>query len=194
MRERRVRHVEIARRSTNIMAAGVIALILLTAACGSEEPGDQGVAAPAGEREDEAADGDHSEPGFGQPAGAADADRVVSITADDDFTFDPAQVEVEVGETITFDVANIGKLPHDFTIGDAETQDVHDAEMAEMAEMAMESMTDVDDDANAITMEPGETKSMTWTFTEPGEILMGCHIPGHYAAGMQGTITIADPG
>lgn len=170
------------------MVAGIIALILLTAACGSDDPEDQGVAVPAGGQSDGGAGDDHSELSFGEPAEAPDADRVIAIDAIDDFTFDPDEVEVEVGETVTFKVTNIGMLPHDFTIGDADTQDAHDAEMAEMA------MGDMEDDANAITMEPGKTKSMTWTFTEPGEILIGCHIPGHYASGMQGSITISDPG
>ena len=85
-------------------------------------------------------------------------------------------------------MTNVGKLPHDFTIGDSDTQDDHEAEMAEMP---MDGMGV--DDVNAMTMDPGETKDMTWTFSEAGEILMGCHIPGHYAGGMRGTIRIVDP-
>lgn len=33
---------------------------------------------------------------------------------------------------------------------------------------------------------------MTWTFHEAGEIMMGCHVPGHYAARMRGMVTIND--
>lgn len=44
--------------------------------------------------------------------------------------------------------------------------------------------------ANAIRIEPGETAELTWTFTDPGTVLMGCHEPGHYDAGMRGTITV----
>jgi uncharacterized cupredoxin-like copper-binding protein len=31
---------------------------------------------------------------------------------------------------------------------------------------------------------------MTWHMTEGGEILFGCHQPGHYQAGMKGTVTV----
>jgi uncharacterized cupredoxin-like copper-binding protein len=44
---------------------------------------------------------------------------------------------------------------------------------------------------NAFSLEPGETKEMTWHLTEPGELIFGCHQTGHHAAGMLGTLTVA---
>jgi len=138
--------------------------------------------------EDEDAEEGHSEEfGFGDPMEAADASRVIEVKALDDFTFDPASIMIEAGETVTFRVENVGLLDHDFTLGDSETQDEHDAEMVEMAasgDMAMH------DDPNAFGLTSGEVKEMTWHFTETGEILFGCHTPGHYPAGMVGSITI----
>lgn len=173
--------------ATSVFAALLIAIALLAAACGSDEPD---TAAPVGGQTGNDTDG-HDEFSFGEPAEADDADRVIDIDAADSLSFDPNDIEVEVGETVTFRVTNVGKLPHDFTIGDSDTQDDHEAEMAEMAEMPMDGMGV--DDVNAMTMDPGETKDMTWTFSEAAEILMGCHIPGHYAGGMRGTIRIVDP-
>ena len=46
------------------------------------------------------------------------------------------------------------------------------------------------DQANNVTVASGETKELTWAFTEPGTVLIGCHQPGHYAAGMKGQITV----
>jgi uncharacterized cupredoxin-like copper-binding protein len=46
------------------------------------------------------------------------------------------------------------------------------------------------DEANAITLQPGETKTLEYTFEEAGELLAGCHEPGHYDAGMVATITV----
>ncbi len=129
-------------------------------------------------------DDDHGDFHFGAPADAADADRVIEITGGDDLKFDPAQVTIKVGEIITFRVYNPGVLPHDFTLGDEHVQDEHEAEMAEMGG-SMDHM-----DANAVLVPPGETVELTWEFTEAGTILMGCHQPGHYAAGMKGTIVI----
>lgn len=167
-------------RSRTTLVATIAAIAVLATACGSDEPD---IANPVPGAE---ADDDHGEFAFGEPAESDDADRVIEIDATDDFTFEPAEVEIAMGETVTFRIANVGNLPHDFTIGDAETQDEHEAEMADMP------MGDPDGhDANAVTIPAGETVEMTWTFTEAGTILMGCHIPGHYDAGMRGEITIS---
>lgn len=122
---------------------------------------------------------------FGRPAESRDADRQIQIDASDDFKFDPAVVDVESGEVITFTVNNIGELPHEFTLGPADLQAEHAQEMTEMGDMEM------DDDPNAISVGAGETDSLTWEFTEAGSLLFGCHIPGHYEAGMVGDVEVA---
>lgn len=132
-------------------------------------------------------DGDQGGFGFGKPADPAEASRTIEILAGDDFRFNPSEVTVTTGETVTFRIVNTGVLPHDFTIGDQATQDEHEAEMAGMAGMA--GMT-VPDAPNAMVVPAGETKELSWRFTETGTVLIGCHQPGHYAAGMKGEITI----
>jgi uncharacterized cupredoxin-like copper-binding protein len=129
----------------------------------------------------------HADGGFawGVPAGAGEADRVIEIEMLDELRFAPAALDVSVGETVTFRVTNTGQLPHDFTLGDEETQTEHDAEMAG----GMDGMGH--DEPNTLTLEAGESGELTWRFTEPGRILFGCHIPGHYDAGMVGTLTIS---
>lgn len=42
-----------------------------------------------------------------------------------------------------------------------------------------------------ISIAPGETVITTVTFPPQGSLLFGCHLPGHFAYGMRGTITIA---
>lgn len=135
-----------------------------------------------------ASEDDPAEDGFawGAPAEAGDSDRVVEITMLDELRFDPAAVEVAVGETVTFSVTNAGQLPHDFTLGDEQTQTKHEAEMAE-------SMDGVGhDEPNVLTLEAGASGELTWRFTEPARLLFGCHIPGHYDAGMVGTLTVSE--
>lgn len=127
---------------------------------------------------------DRSEFAFGEPADAASADRVIEVSATDDFRFDPASIEVSAGETVTFRVTNTGAIPHDFTLGDEATQQDHAEEMEEMAGMSMP------DETNAMVLAPGETKELTWHFTQPGSLMIGCHQTGHYAAGMIGQITV----
>lgn len=121
---------------------------------------------------------------FGEPADPGDADRTIEILASDDFRFDPDELTLNVGEVITFRVVNNGQIAHDFTLGDAATQDEHEEAMTEMGGMAMP------DEPNAIVVAAGETKDLTWRFTEAGTVLIGCHQPGHYAAGMKGEITV----
>jgi len=164
----------------------ILALALVVAACSSDGGDGAGDTTTMAEGMDMEADADHeSEYEFGDPMEASDASRVIEITANDDFTFSPPSVGVEEGETVTFRVTNAGVIPHDFTLGDSDMQDEHEAEMAEMSgDMAMH------DEPNAFVLAPGETKDMTWHMTESGQILFGCHQSGHYAAGMKGTITI----
>ena len=45
----------------------------------------------------------------------------------------------------------------------------------------------------ALTVPPGQTRRLTWTFDEPGIVLYGCHVLGHWAAGMKGTIVVLSP-
>jgi len=149
----------------------ILVVALTAAACGQD----------AGQTAPEPATG--TEFPFGSPAEVSDADRVVEIQTTDELTFEPADITVAPGETVTFRLTNNGALVHDFTLGDQATQDEHEAEMAEMGGMAH-------DEPNVATIPAGETVELTWTFGEDGSVLVGCHQPGHYAAGMKGRITV----
>ena len=113
--------------------------------------------------------------------------RTIALTATDQFRFVPDRIEVQVGETVAFEVTNSGVLPHEFVIGDVGVQAEHETEMAAHAGMAA-----MHDKPFAITVPAGKTARLTHTFGEPGTLLYGCHIPGHYAAGMVGTIVVGD--
>ena len=120
---------------------------------------------------------------FGSPADAADADPIIEIQTTDALRFEPADVTVAAGETVTFRLSNNGSVVHDFTLGDQAAQDEHEAEMSEMDGMAH-------NEPNVATIPPGETVELTWTFDGESQVLVGCHQPGHYAAGMTGQITV----
>lgn len=152
-----------------VLAAG---LSLVVSACGGTGTGPTSTIG-----------GSESDYSFGSPAELADADRTIEIATVDSFSFEPAELTVTAGETVTFRVVNDGSLVHDFTLGDQAAQDEHEAEMAEMEGMAH-------DQPNVVTIPAGETMELTWTFTDAGMILIGCHQPGHYARGMKGQITV----
>ncbi len=123
---------------------------------------------------------------FGQPADGAEADRTIQVEADDSLSFDPEIIDVAAGEVVTFSVANVGDLPHEFTLGPADVQREHEEEMAAMGDMEMHG------DANALAIPAGETRELTWRFSEPGTIMFGCHVQGHYDAGMVGEIEVTE--
>lgn len=136
---------------------------------------------------------DSDAPNFGEPADPGSADRVIGIEVDDDLGFDPDMLEVQAGEVVTFSITNAGETQHDFTLGPEEVQEAHEAEMADMDEMDEEG-SGHGGDPNAISIPAGETAELTWRFTEPGAVLMGCHVPGHWDAGMRGEIDVVEPG
>ena len=120
---------------------------------------------------------------FGAPGNPGQAGRVIEIRATDAFTFEPAAITVAVGETVTFRLINDGVLLHDFTLGDEMLQRMHEKEMMGSGAMAHRG-------PNVALLPAGKTVELTWTFSQPGEVLIGCHQPGHYAAGMKGVITV----
>lgn len=161
-------------KSTTRLAVVLVSASFLLLACGGEGSSTAG----------ETTNSNQAEFVFGEPADPANADRDFEIATTDDLAFIPADLTVTAGETITFRIVNEGTVAHDFTLGDETTQERHEREMAEMG---MEH-----DQPNVVTVAAGETKELTWTFVQPGIVLVGCHQPGHYDAGMKGLITVEE--
>ena len=109
--------------------------------------------------------------------------REVRVTMTDELRFEPDAMTVSAGETVRFIVYNTGASDHEFLIGDEAAQ----------AEFAAE-MADGHDDTHVgeagIALGPGETGEFTYAFDELGELLIGCHEPGHYDGGMVARITV----
>jgi uncharacterized cupredoxin-like copper-binding protein len=124
----------------------------------------------------------HGDSAAGRPGNAKKIRRTIKIAALD-IKYDKPEIKVKAGETIKFVLTNAGKLRHEFMIGDAEEQREHVEMMKQMPDM-------VHADANMITVEPGETKSLVWQFTKTGAVEIACHIPGHYEAGMKSKVTV----
>lgn len=122
--------------------------------------------------------------GVGGPAEASDAARTVEITTLDTMAFEPDSIDVAAGETVTFVVTNSGQAVHEFTLGDAAMQQEHADEMGHMPGGMAHDLP------NSITLQPGETKSLTWRFGDAGSLEYACHEPGHYGAGMRGRISV----
>ncbi len=103
-----------------------------------------------------------------------------------DIKFDTPSVDAKVGETVRFVFHNQGKLTHEAVIGDRAAQDAHEQLMASMAPGM--TMTDT---ADAVSVPAGKTGELTYAFKTTGQLFIGCHQPGHYAAGMRIIINVS---
>lgn len=116
-------------------------------------------------------------------AGDAKDARTIEIRMSDDMRFRPDRVEVKEGETIRFVVANGGKLLHEMVIGTAQELQEHAALMKKFPKM--------EHDEPYMTHVKGRRKgAIVWNFNRPGTFQFACLIPGHFEAGMVGTIVV----
>lgn len=120
---------------------------------------------------------------IGEPGKAADAKRTVKVEMLDTMRFNPQSISVKQGETIKFIVKNSGKIKHEMVLGT-------EKELKEHAEVMKKNPEMEHDDANQITVQPGKSGEIIWQFTKTGKINFACLQPGHYDAGMAGTVTV----
>jgi uncharacterized cupredoxin-like copper-binding protein len=117
----------------------------------------------------------------------------VRVVMNDRFRYRPDAIMVWAGHRVTFAVTNTGKIAHEFTLGDRATQLDHERQMQLMPAMGGHVHTHGAAGGGTLTVPPGQTRRLSWTFDEPGLVLYGCHVLGHWAAGMKGTIVVLAP-
>ncbi len=127
-------------------------------------------------------DDDHAM-AYGTPGEAAQVSRTIEVQAADNMRYTPSAISVRRGETVKFVVKNTGKLPHEFVLGDAQTLKEHAEVMRRYPDMEHE-------DPNMAKVAPGGTGTLIWKFTRAGTVDFACLIPGHYEAGMKGSIRV----
>ena len=119
----------------------------------------------------------------GAPASKQSIDRTIEVELRD-IAFEPTRIEVSPGETVRFKLRNVGQMRHEFVLGDAEEQREHARQMRQSGHEGMH------DHGNGVSLASGESGELIWQFGEPGTLEFACHEPGHYEAGMRGTIRI----
>jgi uncharacterized cupredoxin-like copper-binding protein len=112
---------------------------------------------------------------------AAPAASTRTITIDIEHSaFDPKNIAVERGTVVVFVIKNTDPIAHEFILGDKTVQDLH------------ETGTEAHHGTKPgeVSVAAGETETTTYEFTEAGELIFGCHLPGHYDYGMRGTVEV----
>lgn len=96
-----------------------------------------------------------------------------------EFHIESSLTEFQVGVPYHFVVTNAGTVTHEFLIapsmGDMTMEELDAVRLGEISE----------DDLPA-----GATATLDLTFTEPAQLELSCHVPGHYEDGMKLPITI----
>ena len=87
-------------------------------------------------------------------------------------------VEARAGQPIEVTLVNTDPIDHEWLVGDAAFHERH------------RTGTETQHGArpNEVSLAPGETKTTTVVFDQPGDYLFICHLPGHEAYGMTGLI------
>ena len=113
-------------------------------------------------------------------AGANETPARIALTIEHS-RFDLSELTVERGTTVTFVVRNRDPIDHELIIGDRTVQRRHEVgrDKHHHGEVPGE-----------ISVPAGEVRTTTYTFSEPGTTLFGCHLPAHYAYGMRGVIHV----
>ncbi|MGQ0680716.1 MAG: plastocyanin/azurin family copper-binding protein [Actinomycetota bacterium] len=84
------------------------------------------------------------------------------------------------GDTVTFKLVNDDPIDHEFILGDEAVQQRHE----DGTEMMHDQIP------TEVSLPAGQTVTTTITFGEAGSMILGCHLPGHYAFGMRTTLEV----
>lgn len=109
----------------------------------------------------------------GTPIAAGEVDVTLS-----DYRLIASESTLKVGQEYTFQISNEGIMIHELVVEKAGAKD-------EPLEINGEEV-EVED------IQPGDTVTLTMTFTEAGSYQLSCHIDGHFAAGMVFNLVVED--
>jgi uncharacterized cupredoxin-like copper-binding protein len=120
---------------------------------------------------------------FGIAGDPARVTRTIDMRMTDQMRFEPAALKVKQGDTIRFRHANVGKVMHEMVIGSRADLEEHAALMRKFPNMEH-------DEPHMVHVAPGKRGDLVWQFNRVGEFEFACLIPGHFEAGMRGTINV----
>ncbi len=110
---------------------------------------------------------------------APNPERVIRVDIENS-AFRPAHLDFEQGETVRLVVKNHDPIDHELIVGDDSVQSLHERGTEEHH----------GDKPGEVSVPAGETAETTYTFEREGDLVFGCHLPGHFDFGMRGTISV----
>jgi uncharacterized cupredoxin-like copper-binding protein len=117
--------------------------------------------------------------------------RSIAVNMDDQMRFTPSQIDVQAGETIRFVVTNSGRTAHEMVLGSDEAIREHAEAMKQAAAQGQAQGGEHNHGtAAAISVAAGKTGELVVTFAQATRLQMACLVPGHYEAGMRGTLEV----
>jgi uncharacterized cupredoxin-like copper-binding protein len=128
-------------------------------------------------------DGDKEGEDFGQPGNPLEINRTVKIEMRDSMRFSPDKLKVKKGDTVLFVIHNAGALKHELVLGTDKELKAHNEFMKQNPDMEH-------DDDSMVSVAPGDTAEIIWKFSRSGAVSFACLQPGHYAAGMKGSVSV----
>lgn len=109
--------------------------------------------------------------------------RTVDVHGDDSMRYTPDRIAVKRGETVRIRVHNDGRAQHEVVLGTRTELEEHAALMRKFPNMEH-------DEPYMAHVPPGEMRQMIWKFNRRGEFDFACLMPGHFEAGMRGSIVV----
>lgn len=95
--------------------------------------------------------------------------------------FEPSGVRVPLGVPITVTLVNDDPIGHEWIVGPPDVHAVH----------RVGTEPEHEGRPNEVSVPPYATRTTTVIFDQPGAYAFICHLPGHEAYGMTGTLTVA---
>ena len=128
-------------------------------------------------------DGHQMAAAIGKPGSPAKVSRTIEIDMTDAMRFTPGEIQVKAGETVRFKVTNSGKIRHEMVLGT-------EADLNGHYQMMLKDPGMRHDEPNSVSLEAGKSGEIVWQFSKAGRVAFACLEPGHYPAGMKGTVSV----
>jgi len=120
---------------------------------------------------------------WGIAAAPGEEKRRIDIRMGDDMRFTPTHIDVNEGETVRLRITNRGRILHELVLGTPEELQAH-------ADLMKKHPGMEHDEPYMAHVSAGRRGEIVWTFNRPGDFEFACLIPGHYEAGMRGTLRV----